>query len=609
MSLARKSLPEWPNPTDSIRRQILSWGSGKQKAWWPRGPAVEKFEIDIQPKTEDIIRNIDTGNAEVFIRLYMIGRKPEEANPIIMICCRDSTARKMAEDSVRSSNLLSRYPGFGLGGASLPLENPRAARRLAGSVHRDESGSTICDIEKPLQPIIVDSLMRTLCDAEPVSSLIFSTSRQPVIGRRLFAASPNGDGVLHTATGGIILDIGGKHYQMTVGHLCEPKIEMASMDMSANDLDECHFDGQSDDDQLLPEDYETNTLSHGSATPAESRSRAQSSEPMDENHTSPSGGSTDEMDVSYSQANAPSPQPLTTLFDPTAELIGFATQSFQSHFQHPLDYALIYVSSDDITGMGQFQLNSTIAGDPSKGSSILNPLRVDKIGHIGTEERRALVVTASSGSIQGVVSPGAISYRQPKSIAFQKLHLVQLETAVVEGDCGSPVVDAKTGDLYGHLVLGVENTCTAYLLEANQIILDITNRMDVSVSVAKSQPLFPTYIPSYSDLNSFGGSTAYNSISTGESVTEESVGASSTSEDYSAKRCDECSKVFKGKWASTSLSRHIRTNHSKQLRFICPYCEKQFTRADDFSMHVKRFHPAQANDTEIRNESHGKTTT
>ncbi|KAI1493241.1 hypothetical protein F5X96DRAFT_235261 [Biscogniauxia mediterranea] len=308
MSLVRKSLPEWPNPRDSTGRRILSWGFRKQKAWWPRGPVVEKFEIDIQPEIENILSNFDTGNAEVFIKLYMIGRKPEEANPIIMICCRDSTARKIAEDSVRSSNLLSRYPGFGLGGASLPLENPRAARRLAGSVHEDESGSTIYDIEKPLQPIIVDSLMRTLSDAQPVSSLIFSTSREPVIGRRLFAASPNGGGVLHTATGGIIFDIGGKHYQMTVGHLCEPKIEKTSMDMSANDLDECHFDGQSDDDQILVEYYETNIWGYGSASPAESLSRAQSSEPMDEDHTSASGGSTYEMNTLISKRHvAPHP--------------------------------------------------------------------------------------------------------------------------------------------------------------------------------------------------------------------------------------------------------------------------------------------------------------
>ncbi|KAK4643716.1 hypothetical protein QC761_405840 [Podospora bellae-mahoneyi] len=42
-----------------------------KKAWGSSGPAQERFDVHILPDIEDVLRNIDPGYADIFVRLYM----------------------------------------------------------------------------------------------------------------------------------------------------------------------------------------------------------------------------------------------------------------------------------------------------------------------------------------------------------------------------------------------------------------------------------------------------------------------------------------------------------------------------------------------------------
>ncbi|KAI1199511.1 hypothetical protein F5X97DRAFT_296018 [Nemania serpens] len=122
-----KSLPSWPSLQESIGRQISSSRVGNRKVWWPRGPALEIFENVLEPEIQLILNQLDLGHAEVYIRLYIIGRNLENANPFIMICSTDKAARDAAKATIRESGLLKEHEAVGLGAAALPLEHPTPA--------------------------------------------------------------------------------------------------------------------------------------------------------------------------------------------------------------------------------------------------------------------------------------------------------------------------------------------------------------------------------------------------------------------------------------------------------------------------------------------------
>jgi hypothetical protein len=60
----------------------------------------------------------------------------------------------------------------------------------------------------------------------------------------------------------------------------------------------------------------------------------------------------------------------------------------------------------------------------------------------------------------------------------------------VEGDSGSWVIDAVTGDLYGHVVAGVPETGLAYIIPAYKTLGDIEKCLG-SVELVSQNPAQP----------------------------------------------------------------------------------------------------------------------
>ncbi|KAI8623952.1 hypothetical protein F5Y19DRAFT_491731 [Xylariaceae sp. FL1651] len=525
-----KSLPPWPSPQESIGGQIVSSRVGRRKVWTARGPACTTFERDIYPEIENHLRGLDLGHSELFIKLYMIGRKPEDANPIIMLCCTNAKARDDAEAVIRDSGLLNQHRGFGLGAAALPLEHQIPVRRLAGGnvgvegcTMSPSTSDTKCsgnnnDALQKLDNKLVEAdeeleefflpaplyqrwpggrpgphassvwIIDALADSESFTSidparLVFASSTEPRLGRRIFASSIRGGRKrLNHATAGIVIEADGCYFQLTAGHLFEPHNETFRAEVPASSFDECHFDGQSDEGEY-DSGHESEVTDRGSATPeAASSSEGSSSDSTDEQ-----GDESSKTDMSRDtclrtlKESGLEALPLQTM-PKTANivieapfrlhdkvpgfLIGCLSQFPKRSIQSSIDYALITVPHDLVEEISQ-QIDS---------QSQRHFLPVEGIAGVGTEACNIIVVT-TYGIIHGILLPGKISYRSHHDPQFQRLLQVDLESEVFEGDCGSPVLDESTGNLYGHLIMGVAGTKAAYIVLAIDIFQDIEKKL------------------------------------------------------------------------------------------------------------------------------------
>jgi peptide-N4-(N-acetyl-beta-glucosaminyl)asparagine amidase len=56
----------------------------------------------------------------------------------------------------------------------------------------------------------------------------------------------------------------------------------------------------------------------------------------------------------------------------------------------------------------------------------------------------------------------------------------------VRGDSGSWVVDAKSGDLYGHIVAGIPGQRLAYVMPAINVATDMEEKLGSQVSFAST---------------------------------------------------------------------------------------------------------------------------
>ncbi|RWA12581.1 hypothetical protein EKO27_g2527 [Xylaria grammica] len=328
-------------------------------------------------------------------------------------------------------------------------------------------------------PLIIDVLETADSSVPDTSAVIFASSTDPHLGRRIFSPTRNGQVSNHYATAGIVVKVGENYYQLTAGHLFE--IESETLDAEPfTSLDECHFDGQSTDEER-DSDCELEITGRGSATPEGSQSP----------DGSPSGSINDrnedgfDFDIPRNPYEKPNmPNQSSSDYSPshrTQQPIGIGSvvreepADLNRRFsighlpggrivQHSIDYAMIALSSDSVKNMGNNINTSQVPYPPVKG--------VAELGH----EECSIIVVTNSTVIQGTLIPGKIAYRGSRAHQFESLVQIALESELFEGDCGSPVLDKSTGSLYGHIVMGVAGTKVAYIVQAVDIFQDINKR-------------------------------------------------------------------------------------------------------------------------------------
>ncbi|EAQ85320.1 predicted protein [Chaetomium globosum CBS 148.51] len=444
----------WKSAELSCSREIdVSLRGLRKRAWWPCGPAMQKFDSEIVGEIEELLKNVELGDADIYLRLYMIGKSPEKSRPVIMVCCSNPRVRTQAEEAIRESRIPKEYPEFALGASALPLEQPGLVRALAGmsgatqsAGHRtqvhgsrkrargDEEDEEDKDDEPPPQK-------RQTYDSNHIDDLAPEVISYPV-GRRLYVGP-------RIATGGVIIRIHERDHQLTVSHVLDDEPVPAPSDSDRQSLlEECHFDDMSEDDDEID-----------SATSNEPDGRPHVSQTPFDPHSA--GYIPKHLAVSpYDSRNGPNPGLDYTL----------------------LPWDLIFAPHRE---QEYFLPNKIVLPD------VKNPrtLCIEGVLGIPETEQAVAVATASSGVIRGVLVPTVVYFRNAKLPHFQRLHPVHLDGPVGLGDSGSAVVDQITGHLYGHIVRGAEQSTTAYIVAAAEVfdeLWQMTAANPQLVSILKS---------------------------------------------------------------------------------------------------------------------------
>lgn len=427
---------------------------GRSAVWFPRGPALARYNEIIRPEVEGILNNIEIPEGErLIVKLYMIGSTEQKANPIIMICCPDRTTRKEAQALIRESELLERQEncGFGLGSTGFPLETSFIPRPLGRGIYLDLNPST----EDALK---VDVYGLT----------------EPGIGSKLgFVASGQSGWNVQYATGGPIVRLDGHLYQLTVAHATRPNAGSKASQQQGSDTDECEFDGQSEE-----EDDEHLILSRGSLSPGD---YMRDSEPDSDHQRS-------QQSSAYSDSYPSTPD--TRLFDNQKFLAPpmspSPVQTFQEHDEWKSSTILgSFPMPDDYGGELDYLLIK-LPAETSELAKALNEVRLDEplgprsiqvhdISSVKNEDVSIVAIT-SRGLIRGKILADAVSFKVRRSCSFQQLLTVLLSSGLREGDSGSALVDAQTGHFYGYVVLGVDGDCVAYALPSPMVMAKITTQ-------------------------------------------------------------------------------------------------------------------------------------
>lgn len=127
------------------------------------------------------------------------------------------------------------------------------------------------------------------------------------------------------------------------------------------------------------------------------------------------------------------------------------------------DWALISVTNDQNHDIALF------LGSNLSDLSTLS-LATPKSAH-----ERIAAHTTSGGKLTGILLGTLSDYRLPYATSFQEVYSIRLDGGLADGDCGSVVINAVTGELYGHIIAGCRTTGFAYVMAAHHVLRDLND--------------------------------------------------------------------------------------------------------------------------------------
>ena len=117
----------WPDPAESTGDHIKSRRQFAQEIsfWKARGPAGDLRKTLVKKIIEYLYEDPDEEREQIPPLIYMTGRTPETAHPIIMFVSENRRERKRARKAIMRSGILKEYPAVTLGETDLPLDLDR----------------------------------------------------------------------------------------------------------------------------------------------------------------------------------------------------------------------------------------------------------------------------------------------------------------------------------------------------------------------------------------------------------------------------------------------------------------------------------------------------
>lgn len=444
--VSRESVSCWTRPQLSAGRHLGKYG--KEEIWQARGPARDAFN-SLAPRIKEYLESsMEPIARRVTWSIYMIGRTESTASPVVMFCCEVLELRRDIRKAIKDSGILNEYPGIKTGHMRTPPDFDH------------------------LVPLTGDGRTEQGCRDQ---LLILYSPFGSACGSKLSNLSESG-GPHAIATVGGVIRLGPKFYYTTAGHTLQPPpcstVEQSPdshsdekatyLDSDHDDDDVLSLDGSDDSDisSVTSEDAEWSEISHwgGSGYETETLEEMPSSDSpygkQAESHQDAKEGTA--MFSGSPELGKLSMEPIGRPFLISTEAKGCSAG---------LDYALIEICSAHHT------LENVVRW--GKDNSIA---RVQSIVRSEPQDANILAVT-SRGIVEGYLS-GTPAYTCTEgNPSFQKVFNITLRGALEKGDCGTWIIDAKRGDLYGHIVMGSPGSGSALITPFSEIFNNIQFRL------------------------------------------------------------------------------------------------------------------------------------
>ncbi|KAK4461477.1 hypothetical protein QBC42DRAFT_92694 [Cladorrhinum samala] len=435
---SEKESSTWPNTELSIGRFIKK--IGKINCWEATGPAREAFN-NIAPRIRHHLeREVEPISSWVTWSIYMFGKVPKHANPTIVFCCEVSAHRKEVKDIVMESGLLDGYPGIKTAHMPRAPDFDQLIPLAGGPGPQSSSAKTAFTSTTSL---VVD---------EP--------------GMRIFV----GDSGSPATIGGII-QVADSLFYATAGHVFQNIVDNDNP-QTGDDDDGIEIDGFDASD--IETDGETESIFEMGLKPrTKSIFRTQKT--------------VQQQKVIRPQITGPpKPSPL----DRVALNHPYLTSYDGPDPQRNLDYALIKITHPIPAPMNEVEyFHHSTASEHGQSET----LQIKTLADLQPSEQKVLAIT-SRGIIAGVLSGTPVYARQPHSSGFQMTYSVGFQSPLEVGDCGSWVVNSKTGALYGHIVAGSPQSGAAIVVPFHSIFEDIERRLGSPPTLPNTAPPPPTKV-------------------------------------------------------------------------------------------------------------------
>ncbi|KAF5562723.1 PNG1 with de-n-glycosylation function (n-glycanase) [Fusarium napiforme] len=424
----------WPEPELSIGRCIGK--VGKEMCWVAKGPARDAFAA-LAPKIKAYLeRSVEPVSSWVTWSIYMFGKSENSASPAVLFCCEVVAHRKQVKNAIKDSGILNEFPGVKMAHMARPPDFNQLVQ--------------LADQSYDHRPVLA-SLESNPC------------------GMPLFVEAGMGEGICYKqATVGGIIQLSDKFYYTTAGHVFSPDTAPSYTEGQVSD-DEFEIDD--DDDELnevessacektwLAQAHDV-AMSPPYPSPAESK--------MFQLPFSPSVQdiqATQEWSKCMNRRVLEKGPSLNTVLPPQS--LGYVYLSSLDEPPSGLDYALIEVTRPIHRIANKIALPSFSANAEAK------------IQHVVTDGPKDVKILGSTsrGTLTGVMSGTPLYARLPNSSLYQEVYNVLLDSRLEAGDCGSWIIDAESGDLYGHIVAGSPDSGAAIVIPFSRVFEDIEARV------------------------------------------------------------------------------------------------------------------------------------
>lgn len=517
----------WPYPEKSIGRFICR--KGYDSIWTAQGAARDTFETIAQEIKEFLDSSTEPISSWVTWSIYMIGRTPQNARPIIIFCCENRKHRRDIRAAIKQSGLLDNYPGIKTGDMPRP---PDFAQLVSLANEVDLGYDT-----------------RLYLRSSPVAR-----------GARLVTIGSTDDEHVPwsaKSTIGGVIQVEDRYFYTTAAHpFRNGKGAPSQIGDSNNDTSGCKvmdddcasfsFDEDSqpelqvEDDYLSLDEYSQSSAEAKDDSPSLyeyswSEHEAEDDSPSIDQDLQSLHNIIDRASVeqkSYHEGHR------TIMDEGTSTLVfrrgrpSFSDGSSKQNLTNMGMEQMLYF--DYYEGVSFSTKESPVTGLDWALIEVTKPPHCT--GNVRTLDRKRVVVNSvvtdvpydtlvfastTRGVKRGTLSATALYVQFPNSKGFRKMFAARLATELEKGDCGSWIVNEETGDLYGHIVAGTPGSGMALVAPFTDVFKDIEHHFG-SIPMLPHSPFPPSRDPSHSvqcflrTLNRLGNEKLRASMGTGK---------------------------------------------------------------------------------------------